>query len=140
MKCALQEDAEFFDSSNLDAVAKREELAWVVLNKLLEWLKESGGDVAVFDATNTTDERRRKVLDHTLKYFSEEEVKVLFIESLCDDPKVLEANLEHKIERWVLVHQQAAEVWMRWSLTLLFEGHVTQIKFQRFCNLEPLVP
>jgi hypothetical protein len=39
----LQEDAEFFDANNVECAAKREEMAWTVLNKLLEWLKDSGG-------------------------------------------------------------------------------------------------
>lgn len=64
-----------------------------VLNKLLDWLKNSGGDVGIFDATNTTDERRRKVLAHAMEYFGgvdleDNPLQVLFIESICDDPKV----------------------------------------------------
>lgn len=63
------------------------------MNKLLDWLKNSGGDVGIFDATNTTDERRRKVLAHAMEYFGGAELEdnplqVLFIESVCDDPKV----------------------------------------------------
>ncbi|EKX38124.1 hypothetical protein GUITHDRAFT_77385 [Guillardia theta CCMP2712] len=89
------EDAEFFDANNKDAVAKRENLAWTVLNELLSWLVLGEGDVGIFDATNTTDERRRMVLECALTYSSD--IKVLFIESICDDPKVLEANLKHKV-------------------------------------------
>ncbi len=36
----------------------------------------SAQDVGVFDATNTTDERRKKVLDHTLKFFGPDDIKV----------------------------------------------------------------
>eukprot|EP00960_Hanusia_phi_P018766 553064-Hanusia_phi.AAC.2 len=89
------EDAEFFDANNKDAVAKRENLAWTVLNELLAWLVDGEGDVGIFDATNTTDERRRMVLECALSHSSD--IKVLFIESICDDPKVLEANLKHKV-------------------------------------------
>ena len=31
------------------------------------WLCDGTGDVAIFDATNTTDDRRRRVLEHALE-------------------------------------------------------------------------
>ncbi len=48
------EDAEFFDASNKDALATREHLAWTVFSELLQWLTSGKGDVGIFDATNTT--------------------------------------------------------------------------------------
>ena len=51
----------FFSAENNDAKTARENIAMEVLDELLEWLRD-GGDVAVFDATNTTDERRQAVL------------------------------------------------------------------------------
>jgi hypothetical protein len=48
------EDAEFFDASNKDAAARRENLAWTVFSELLLWLTSGRGDVGIFDATNTT--------------------------------------------------------------------------------------
>ena len=38
-KVGGSEDAEFFDAANKAAAAKREEMAWTVLNELLVWLK-----------------------------------------------------------------------------------------------------
>ncbi|KAL6041106.1 6-phosphofructo-2-kinase/fructose-2, 6-bisphosphatase-like isoform X4 [Balamuthia mandrillaris] len=59
-----------------------------------------GGDVAVFDATNTTDERRRAVLQHCMEYFGAKGLaapNVIFLECICDDEKVLRSNLKQKI-------------------------------------------
>ena len=96
------EDAEFFDANNRAAAAKREELAWVVLSQLLDWLRNGEGDVGIFDATNTTDQRRRQIIGHCNEHAESfgrpcPEMKVLFIESICDDPEVLEQNLRQKI-------------------------------------------
>mmetsp|Transcript_83290 Transcript_83290/g.135041 ORF Transcript_83290/g.135041 Transcript_83290/m.135041 type:complete len:732 (+) Transcript_83290:199-2394(+) len=90
------EDAEFFDASNKDAAATREQLAWTVFAELMLWLVSGRGDVGIFDATNTTDERRRQILEKAMAQCPE--IKVLFIESICDDPAVLEDNLKHKVK------------------------------------------
>ncbi|KAJ1470122.1 6-phosphofructo-2-kinase-domain-containing protein, partial [Baffinella frigidus] len=93
------EDAEFFDHGNKFAAEARENLAWVVLDELLTWLCDGNGDVAIFDATNTTDDRRRRVLEHAQEVSAAKgtQTTILFIESVCDDPKILEANLNHKV-------------------------------------------
>jgi predicted kinase len=93
------EDAEFFDHGNKTAVEARENLASVVLDELLTWLCDGNGDVAIFDATNTTDDRRRRVLEHAQEVSAAKgtQTTILFIESICDDPKILEANLNHKV-------------------------------------------
>lgn len=51
----------------------------------------------IFDATNTTRKRRAK-LCQTLFSFSQN-LGVIFIESLCTDPHVLEANIEQKLQK-----------------------------------------
>jgi len=87
--------ANFFDSDNKDAANQREELASAVLEQLLEWLKHGKGNMmAIFDATNTTKERRRRVVERAMK---EAGVSVLFVESICTDQKVIEANLVEKV-------------------------------------------
>jgi hypothetical protein len=94
------EDADFFDAGNKAAVARREELAWTVLTEVLDWLRGGEGDVGIFDATNTTDQRRRLILDRCKSGSDESScptISVLFVESIYDDPVVLENNLQHKI-------------------------------------------
>ena len=61
------------------------------------WIKDVTSTkrrVAIFDATNTTI-RRRKAL--AIKARSEH-VYLLFIESICDDPKVLNQNYALKLQ------------------------------------------
>ena len=58
--------ANFFDASNLDAKAQRERMAMETLDEVLEWLQhetqpDSGCAAGIFDATNTTKERRENV-------------------------------------------------------------------------------
>lgn len=53
------------------------------------WLKE-GGEVAIFDATNTSRQRRELINDHCCKGYG---FRLFFVESICDDPAVIEANV-----------------------------------------------
>jgi predicted kinase len=51
---------------------------------------DNGGEVAVIDATNTTMERRRILVEEcTTKH----QFKLFFVESICDDPTIIEANI-----------------------------------------------
>ena len=87
--------ADFFKADNKSASNQREELAAAVLEQLLEWLRSGKGSMmAIFDATNTTRERRLRVLERAMK---EAGVNVLFVESICTEPKVIEANLVEKV-------------------------------------------
>lgn len=54
---------------------------------------QEGGDVGIFDATNTTRQRRQEILDRC--YHAD--VDILFIESICDDPVLLRKNYEMKL-------------------------------------------
>jgi len=85
-------DYSFFDSSNEQSTNLRNELALCVLEDLLQYLK-LGGLVGIHDATNTTKERRLKIKERCDK----EKVEVLFIESICNDPIVLEKNISLKV-------------------------------------------
>ena len=46
--------ASFFDPTDPDAKAAREEIAMETLDELLRWF-EAGGEVGIYDATNSTD-------------------------------------------------------------------------------------
>ncbi|CAD5123982.1 DgyrCDS12288 [Dimorphilus gyrociliatus] len=81
---------EFFRNDNPDAMEKREQCAMTALNDLCNWL-DSGGEVGVFDATNTTRERRNKILQLCT---NERCYKTFFIESVCDDPTIIESNVK----------------------------------------------
>ncbi|XP_038668005.1 6-phosphofructo-2-kinase/fructose-2,6-bisphosphatase 4-like isoform X4 [Scyliorhinus canicula] len=59
------------------------------MNDVKKYLDKEGGQVAVFDATNTTRERRETILN-----FAEQNgYKVFFVESVCEDPDVIETNI-----------------------------------------------
>ena len=47
--------------------------------------------MAIFDATNTSRERRELVYDYCTKNFC---FRLFFVESICDDPKVIESNVK----------------------------------------------
>ncbi len=56
------QESEFFSASNQNAAEIREKLAEDVLTSLLNFLDEQGGEIAFFDATNTTRSRRAKIV------------------------------------------------------------------------------
>lgn len=87
-------DAKFF-SGDKDASSKREQLAFLCLEEALSWLVEQDdGAVAIFDATNSTIKRRSMVADRCREV---EGITPLFVESICDDPAVLEKNYAMKL-------------------------------------------
>ena len=47
-----------FDPENKEGMEMRERICHKGLEDVLEWLDNEGGEVAIFDATNTTRERR----------------------------------------------------------------------------------
>lgn len=66
-----------------------------VLQDVCEFL-QSGGMVAVYDATNTNIERRQlihHVICERMGY------KLFFIESICNDPAIIETNI---MVRWTV--------------------------------------
>lgn len=86
--------ANFFDNDNASAAKAREGLAEECLENLIRWLKEEGGNVGIHDATNSTMARRKKLYDRVSK---EPGLKIVFLESVCTDPKVIAANIAVKV-------------------------------------------
>ncbi|XP_013990961.1 6-phosphofructo-2-kinase/fructose-2,6-bisphosphatase 2 [Salmo salar] len=80
---------DFFRHDNEEAMEIRKQCALVALQDVKAYLTEEGGQIAVFDATNTTRERRELLLS----FAKEHAYKVFFVESLCDDPDVIAANI-----------------------------------------------
>uniref|UniRef100_A0A4W4EEQ8 6-phosphofructo-2-kinase/fructose-2,6-bisphosphatase 2 n=1 Tax=Electrophorus electricus TaxID=8005 RepID=A0A4W4EEQ8_ELEEL len=79
---------DFFRHDNEEAMRIRKHCALVALRDVKTYLTE-GGQIAVFDGTNTTRERR----DLILNFVKENAFKVFFVESVCDDPDVIAANI-----------------------------------------------
>ncbi|XP_075705683.1 6-phosphofructo-2-kinase/fructose-2,6-bisphosphatase 1 isoform X3 [Rhinoderma darwinii] len=80
---------EFFRSDNQEAMKIRKQCALNALRDVHTYLTREEGHVAVFDATNTTRERRSIIL----QFAKERGFKVFFIESMCDDPDIIAENI-----------------------------------------------
>lgn len=57
---------------------------------MCSWLNNDG-EVAIFDATNTSRQRRELIYDFCTKNYC---FRLFFVESVCDDPKVIESNVK----------------------------------------------
>ncbi|XP_041782121.1 6-phosphofructo-2-kinase/fructose-2,6-bisphosphatase isoform X3 [Anopheles merus] len=80
---------EFFRPDNEEAMAIRQHCAELALEDVCNWL-ENGGEVAVFDATNSTRDRRQMIREIVVKKMG---YKLFFVESVCDDPSIIEQNI-----------------------------------------------
>lgn len=59
------------------------------MNDLILWLKQSGHQVAIYDASNIEAAKRRLVSDRLKR----EGIQVLFVESICDRMEIINANI-----------------------------------------------
>lgn len=91
----MEQSAEFFDPKNEKASQLREQVALSTCDELLDFLLKGGGSVGILDATNSTIERRTTLFKHIKA--REPKLNILFIESVCKDPKLLEANIRLKL-------------------------------------------
>ena len=82
-------DHDFFRQDNSEAMAVRSSAAISALNDTIEWLKVEG-EVAIFDATNTTLERRKMVYDIVV---IKNGFKCIYLESICDNQHLIETNI-----------------------------------------------
>jgi len=84
----------FFDSSNVSAKIARDKAAHAALTDVLSFM-DDGGNVAIFDATNSMASRRAALVDrirhHHRRY------SIIFIEVICDLPTLVEANMLNKV-------------------------------------------
>ncbi len=78
----------FFDPDNDDGRAARRAMAEAALSDVLAWL-EDGGEVAIYDATNITRARR----DWVQSTLEAHDVEVVFLESVCNDPAIIDNNV-----------------------------------------------
>ncbi|GLC46274.1 hypothetical protein PLESTB_000596000 [Pleodorina starrii] len=87
------QNADFFDAHNPAGMEARHRALFAALDDLQAYLYSDIGQVAIFDATNTTEERRRLLIHRFHGRF-----QYLFIESICTDEKVLEQNYRFKMQ------------------------------------------
>lgn len=89
------QDADFFNNNNVEAQTLREQLAMQTLESLINWVVNENGTVGIFDATNSTRKRRTSIMN---RIHQEDDLKVLFVESICTDTELLEANMRLKLQ------------------------------------------
>jgi 6-phosphofructo-2-kinase len=92
----MEQDASFFDPENAKALQIREQVALETLDELLDYVLNQGGSVGILDATNSTLERRKTIMNH-IRERAGTELNVLFLESLCVDENLLESNMRLKL-------------------------------------------
>ncbi|KAJ5264045.1 hypothetical protein N7505_007966, partial [Penicillium chrysogenum] len=92
----MDQTADFFDPQNQRAVKMREQVALDTLDELLDYILEEGGSIGILDATNSTMERRKAIVDH-IRNRAGPELNILFLESSCVDQDLLEANMRLKL-------------------------------------------
>jgi broad specificity phosphatase PhoE len=79
----------FFDPDNEAGNVARLEMATAALEDMLGWMQDPSAEVGIYDATNTTRERREAVRQSCVARGHQ----VVFIESICNDPAIVEANI-----------------------------------------------
>lgn len=93
IKHGSTQTADFFRADNQEGVEARNEVAILAMEDMLAWMTE-GGQVGIFDATNTTRERRNMLLK-----MAEGKCKVIFLETICNDQAVIDKNVALKIQQ-----------------------------------------
>ncbi|MCO4760484.1 MAG: histidine phosphatase family protein [Myxococcales bacterium] len=78
----------FFAPDNAEGLRQREAMADAALEDLIQWM-HAGGAVGIYDATNTTKRRRSRIRER----LSQAGLHMLFIESICEDPALVLANI-----------------------------------------------
>lgn len=83
-------DHSYFDPHNEKGAQMREQICQMGLDDVLNYLENENGEVAVFDATNTTQHRRRKLYDRVVV---QKGFKLFFVESICNDESIIDSNI-----------------------------------------------
>ncbi|KAL6577146.1 hypothetical protein OROMI_011422 [Orobanche minor] len=63
------------------------------MEDLISWMQE-GGQVGIFDATNSTRSRR-----NMLMAMAESKCKIIFLETICNDRQIIERNIRLKVQQ-----------------------------------------
>jgi len=89
--CGSQLPASFFDPNNEEALASRRKACEAATADLVEYMKQDGVRLGVYDATNNTRVNRDKIV----KRLKAENIgaKTLFLEAIVNDKTMLEENI-----------------------------------------------
>ncbi|KAH0544809.1 hypothetical protein FGG08_001038 [Glutinoglossum americanum] len=81
--------ADFFDTKNPEGERLRRAAAEAAVDDMIKWFSTGKGVIAILDATNSTKVRRRWIYDRC----TTEGIETLFVESKCDDEKLIMSNI-----------------------------------------------
>ncbi|KAL8150920.1 hypothetical protein V2J09_020728 [Rumex salicifolius] len=85
--------AEFFRADNPEGIEARNEVAALAMEDMISWMHE-GGQVGVFDATNSSRVRRNMLMK-----MAEGNCKIIFLETICNDDHIIERNIRLKVQQ-----------------------------------------
>ncbi|XP_073001695.1 6-phosphofructo-2-kinase/fructose-2,6-bisphosphatase-like isoform X1 [Typha latifolia] len=93
LKHGMNQSADFFRADNPEGMEARNEVAALAMEDMLAWMQE-GGQVGIFDATNSTRKRRNMLMK-----IAEGRCKIIFLETICNDERIIERNIRLKIQQ-----------------------------------------
>ncbi|GAB2275056.1 hypothetical protein Dimus_009824 [Dionaea muscipula] len=93
LKLGINQSADFFRGDNPEGLEARNEVAALALEDMISWMHE-GGQVGIFDATNSTRQRRNMLMK-----IAEGRCKIIFLETLCNDERIIERNIRLKVQQ-----------------------------------------
>lgn len=93
LQLGCNQSADFFRGDNQEGIDARNEVAILAMEDMLAWMEE-GGQVGVFDATNSTNARRNMLMK-----LAEGKCKIIFLETICNDRAMIDRNIELKIQQ-----------------------------------------
>ncbi|KAL1972479.1 hypothetical protein VTN31DRAFT_6893 [Thermomyces dupontii] len=79
----------FFVNASASSVLLRQKIVKKCRDDILHFLLQENGQIAIYDAVNPLASGRRSLA----KEFAKQNIETLFIESMCDDPKIIEENV-----------------------------------------------
>ncbi|KAJ6810716.1 6-phosphofructo-2-kinase/fructose-2,6-bisphosphatase-like [Iris pallida] len=93
LKHGVNQSADFFRADNPEGMEARNEVAALAMDDMISWMQE-GGQVGIFDATNSTSKRRNMLMK-----MAEGNCKIIFLETICNDERIIERNIRLKIQQ-----------------------------------------
>ncbi|WOG89073.1 hypothetical protein DCAR_0208309 [Daucus carota subsp. sativus] len=94
LKHGANQSADFFRADNPEGMEARNEVAALAMEDMIAWMQEGGGQVGIFDATNSTSRRRNMLMK-----MAEGNCKIIFLETICTDRQIIERNIRLKIQQ-----------------------------------------
>ena len=113
--------ADWFDSENEEGFRQRNQCAVEALHDMFTFFNK-GGQAAVFDGTNTTQERRGMVREYIARHAAETgiQVELVWIESIVNEQSIVDENIrETKLSSPDYDHLTAAEATADFRLRIL---------------------